>query len=539
MRIDSIIIDGRTIDLKNIVIVIGSNGAGKTTFLESLFARLVSIDAQWPWGDITHTASISINDSEVTNWINGHSFIRNSTVNSPLFGNSAYPLQLINEEYMFDQNKLEQIKSNISGFGTMTEPNWRQKFIGSTVGFLRVENRVTKPHEWDTISVGHGTNQNEYMLDPLKLKKINKRLKNLFGKELVSLMRSNPGSWGLYIKDPNSFVVPTGRLNPSTQRQVMRQHQELINERKVTPLMEVSHGTRAVLSLLSLLEESNCNVNFIDEPELHLYPAARKYIGNRIAAEADYRQFFIATHDNLFMESILNSGKEFTLLRLDTGYKITAINFDRSALARISSEKKNLDVLSSGFHDGTIFVEGINDKYVYSNAINIKNFIPANTTIAVIPCGNMSKVKDHIKFAVEVQAKLAVIVDFDSLIEKNGSCIVAIEILRAMNKSNEQLESKIESLSFLKGKQGWKQGLDCALLSAAQEGLIKDVLGSLSERGLFIVPIGELYNWFNRSKVECSPEKLLAIYRNNSNKKLKKLTDFLSNVVRYLNLKNT
>src|SRR5207253_1285925 len=53
-------------------------------------------------------------------------------------------------------------------------------------------------------------------------------------------------------------------------------------EKKFTPVSEIGHGMRSMLHLLTTLFEPVNKVILIDEPEIHLYPAQKRWLGRQL-----------------------------------------------------------------------------------------------------------------------------------------------------------------------------------------------------------------------------------------------------------------
>jgi len=85
------------------------------------------------------------------------------------------------------------------------------------------------------------------------------------------------------------------------------------------PFQDVGHGIRSLVKVLMSLLEPVHQVILIDEPEMHVYPAQKRWLGRQLVSFARLRgkQVFIVTHDPIVLQGILDSPGQTRVFRLD------------------------------------------------------------------------------------------------------------------------------------------------------------------------------------------------------------------------------
>ena len=85
------------------------------------------------------------------------------------------------------------------------------------------------------------------------------------------------------------------------------------------PIQDVGHGIRSMLRILISLLDPVSSVVLIDEPEMHLYPSQKRWLGRQLVSLADEqgKQVFLVTHDPMILQGILDSPASTTILRID------------------------------------------------------------------------------------------------------------------------------------------------------------------------------------------------------------------------------
>ena len=324
-------------------------------------------------------------------------------------------------------------------------------------------------------------------------------------------------------------------------------------ERDAAPILEnyntldvQGDGFRSFVSvMLGILLLEN-RVILIDEPEAFLHPAQARFLGSKIREFANNinSQIIISTHSADILDGILtlpeknSSAKlDIKIFRLDRTENITKIN---EISSNTTKEISNTPILSSQsvyesiFYEGVVICEGDNDRSVYE-AIYSKIF--HNKKILFIHTFGKQNIERVIKILKDAKIPVCAIVDIDILnSEESLQKLISRlkkdfdnEILESRNKIANHLNkqddnvlrnnlktelkelldqlnnNKHSELSYLKSAlerikdntskwKGIKQNGINSLPKDLQE-VTKNLLSSLKNIGLFVVPVGELEQW--------------------------------------------
>ena len=88
---------------------------------------------------------------------------------------------------------------------------------------------------------------------------------------------------------------------------------------KFTPLSESGHGIRSMIRLLTSMFEPVNKVVMIDEPEIHLYPSQKRWLGKQLVklAKTQNKQVFLVTHDPMVLQGILDASTTTKIYRIE------------------------------------------------------------------------------------------------------------------------------------------------------------------------------------------------------------------------------
>ena len=438
------------------------------------------------------------------------------------------------EQTALTQAEIDAIKANRSNIA-----EWLVKFKKSHIETAGIDTRFTDSNVLDSVDAANDDNPNLIYIRTKTINALNRHIAKLFSKILV-LLKISKTAYGLQLIDESQKELPVWAKSNhfEADTKTIKDHVKFRQKYPNGSVGLQSHGTRAALSILMILADKTRKIVFVDEPEAHIYPAARKYLARQIAAESVDRQFFIVTHDVDFLEGIANSRKDFTVVKVNRKRETKVIDFNALERRRTSSELKNSKALRAGFFDVAIFVEGSGDKYVYGAILNRKKLIPEDIEYGVIDCDGNDKIADSVKFAFDIGTSIAVITDFDTLLDKKKiNNIPTGYIDRIVNPfvRDDTIKDLTEEVRIImKGRNNARKGLEAGGLSIADTNKINDLLGELKKIGVFVVPRGELYDWFEvGSKRDLAVEDLRNRFFNNS-KKYGELTDFLKEVSEYV-----
>jgi AAA15 family ATPase/GTPase len=548
LKLQNIRVAGKTHALRNIVVIIGPNNAGKTRLLEDLHYELVnsyertpeadyvgSVNQNTLWNSLVGENDFTYTKAEADEWIKSHIEWKKSTDNASgrtghmMYRSSNSALQWdAGVEGVMYEDELNDIKVR-----PMLRRQWLVRFKKAHIDIARIDSRFSEAQAIESIDISNNDNPKLFYAQTTTLKKLNEHLCRLFGKKFVVFQYSPVQYRVLLLNEGENNYPKWARTNNfQANMKTVAEHSVYVDANPGALISAQSHGTRAAAGILLALADKHRKIIFVDEPESHIYPAARKYIANLIAATASERQYILVTHDGDMLERLASSRQDFTVLKVNREREIKVVDFDAAQRRRTSAELKNSKALRAGFNDIAIFVEGPSDRYVYEAIMRRKKMISDDTEYGVIDCDGNDRIADSVKFSFDIGTKVAVITDFDTLFTIKNTGPVIDRIIESMN-APESLKSKVAELrSSLMGVVSKKKGLSAPQLTPVQIKNIEDIINELKPQGIFIVPKGELFDWFTANKNEFPVEVLRNRYFNNS-KKYADLTKFLEAVAKY------
>lgn len=554
MKLQSLKVSGKKYDLRNIVVIIGPNNAGKTKLLEDLFYELSHSYDRTSESDYVHTSTqntlwpqmtakdyFKYDSSEVTEWLDAHANWKNMQENS---GGRMNHMMLRSKNNVLQwqqgvdtamyQDELEEIRKD-----PQLKNVWQQRFKKSHIHIARIDSRFTDATQIETIDTNSPDTPTSFYLQQSTLDKLNIHMKKLFDKKFV-IVQLSPIQYRLLLVDKTITDNPKWAKSSSyeaTQRSIA-EHIAYADRNTDALISAQSHGTRAAAGILITLADKYRKILFIDEPESHIYPAARKYIGTLIADESAKRQFFIVTHDVDLLERLANSRKDFTVIKVGTNREIKVVDYNSRQRRADSAELKNTKAIRAGFNDATIFVEGVTDKYLYDAVIRQKKLIDDSIEYGLIDCDGNDRIADSVKFSKKIGTKVAIITDFDTILEKKKKKKGEFVIDRIIDSVEASAQLKKEASGIrteLANLVKCSKGLNAVGLNRAKITKINKLLEKFKVSGIFIVPCGALADWFNLSEGEhLAVEKLRDLYYEKTND-YKPLTDFITEVTSYIN----
>jgi predicted ATP-dependent endonuclease of OLD family len=146
------------------------------------------------------------------------------------------------------------------------------------------------------------------------------------------------------------------------------------NTLKSIPLSEISSGSKEILVLIThiLMAKGNCSVLFVEEPELHLHPAAEQRIFELIqdtVSNADGPQVFISTHSDTFVDQ--SGVNNIFSVKRDPYTAVTSVEGAQLDEDLISLGYDKSDFVQS---EKVIFVEGRSDKVIFERFADTLNY---------------------------------------------------------------------------------------------------------------------------------------------------------------------
>lgn len=545
MKLKSINYNGTNIPLTNLTIVVGPNGSGKTTFLRDLYSQFINAtpSSTWSsqeikWANLVQGNFLNSSKSEWEDWVSKtYKITGHEQNNQAAYAIGEYLSHEDRSSYLYHNDReslIEHLRAASPVDLVYLENTFGKPFKSQHTNLLSVDNRFY----FSQNSAGQITQRYANDLKPAPflalnekiLNSINSSMKLLFGKQLHIEPHNYPG----YTID----VAKSGTKSPikssSTTRGLLKNktiYQDWYELENITNISGEGHGVRAAAEIIYALENPRKKFLFMDEPELHLYPATKYNLGRIIASYSGRdKQIILVTHDTELLRGLVYRSSSATVLRINSKREIKALS--SSEIGRSYSA----DILQAAFQDAVVIVEGVTDKYVYGNAFNEKH-LTDDVSLQVVSMEGSDRLSIPIGFYQKVEIKNAVIADFDTIYtDKRGEKLV-ISILKSKNVRATELASigaDIDDLrTVLRGRPDKTKGINAVGISGADNTKITSMLTRLKAYGLFIVPIGSLEDWVGLPH-DSTPEKVLSRYRSASNTKYKPLTEFLREISEYL-----
>ncbi|PIR93974.1 hypothetical protein COT97_03680 [Candidatus Falkowbacteria bacterium CG10_big_fil_rev_8_21_14_0_10_39_11] len=134
----------------------------------------------------------------------------------------------------------------------------------------------------------------------------------------------------------------------------------------------VGDGIRAASKLLISLFNPESRVIFIDEPEAFIHPKQKMRIAKEIKklAKENKKQLFLSTHDATFLAGLIDdkeSDIDVGIFYIKNNKKIVPLDNFSVDDGRLKPGTKQQKYFQSLFYDGSIFVEGVDDRCFYEN----------------------------------------------------------------------------------------------------------------------------------------------------------------------------
>ena len=533
MKIKNIKILEKKIALKNMVLIVGANGTGKSKLLYELQGVISDRDRQTSyWGDIEFEEAT--NDNDFTNWFNSLSHVynrgnKNTTVWTNQFSRESISASSDGAEITEDQYKNLQDKTQLKEYFNTNVRTILKEFIH----YLRTDTRLVLGHT-DQVPEAYQniiyapTVAHDF---PEILRQINKYTGTLFGKKIEVAMNRRP-NFELRVTDVEDPKIPPDNIK--NRNKSLEEYRKWLEDYRVVDLDMEGDGVRSFLGIMFNYCLPTNQVLMIDEPELHLYPAIKREFGRILGnlAKNDKKQIICATHDSDFLQGVCDSGCDTSILKLtrvNKEHKITDIQY--SSVPKQSQSR----ILQIPFFHCAIFVEGDDDRRAYQHLFKSEKFLDGKEYL-FLPVHGKGRMGAPSSFAQELDVPYAVILDIDSLkesnVEKTFKRIARLKGDKTLLATIVNLSVKIKNINNF-GKMGL-----AAIVDTELKREIKGVISSLCDKGVFIVPCGKLESWPKifendlENDLETS-ERVIRKYENNKQDS-KILIDFLKKVEDYL-----
>jgi predicted ATPase len=267
----------------------------------------------------------------------------------------------------------------------------------------------------------------------------------------------------------------------------------------------VSDGVKAFSGIILELRAGDPKIILIDEPEAFLHPALAFKLGKELAKTVSSagKHVFVSTHSPQFLMGAIQSGATVNIVRLTysevMGSARILSNDDLTKLMR-DPLLRSTNALAGLFYENVIVTEADADRAFYQE---INERLLAGGRQRGIPNtlflnGNG---KDTIHRVVAPLRKLgipaAAVLDIDALNLSGHSWtshLSACGIPQSQHQPLSTQRSTVWGFLSANGQDPKREG-GLALLRGQEREAAENLLGSLAQYGLFILPNGEVEHW--------------------------------------------
>lgn len=498
--------DGKRLEFGQFNVIVGPNAVGKTTLALELFAKASHTHwSQWFWlsEDVECDSDDPRKDLEL---------FRTSLVQAR-DGNQLYYVSLgsRNVEGHPDASGTRRLNaSEFASLGKLADLPLDQlrRAICSTryrspfITLSGCDSRLTLPTGSGISAVGAAISDplNVLFRHPTLLKALDARIMQQFKKHLVLLDHTITQLELGLSAEPAPHIAGRGDLD--------RQFEEVEKwkDQNFTPIQRAGHGIRSMVKLLLGLLDPINQVLFIDEPELHIYPSQKRWLGRELVALSrnERKQVFIVTHDPTILQGVLDAPTTTHIFRIDTeGPTARSIRrCELNNLADLGAQRNREGFLRVLFYQRFLAVEGASDRAFYQNLV--ENFFEKRLEgkeLGYIDTGGKGAAKNVLHIARQVRARGAFILDFDALFY---DLAILSDMLSLNNRRTDAIDALAEHLKKQHGSDAKRIRVETE--NAAMKGLtapyviehaalFRAAIDDLEEADIFIVPNGSLESW--------------------------------------------
>lgn len=499
------LLDGNNLQFGDFNVFIGGNGVGKTTFLTELYSKSTGVPRnKFHWiGEPTYSSDdvgedLMLLKSSLSRKYDGPNLFYYSQAIKGIDGNVD-----LADNLRFSLSEFQQTDGQNTAI--YNDIRYRRPFIA----FSNCEARLGLPNEVEI------TGLDQPPQDPINvlyrngklLKEIDKTVFEIFKLKFVLLDHTRKRlHLGLSIEDPPIFDATAVNFQDEFEK-IQRWKDD-----KFVVLTEAGHGIRSMIRLLTSVLEPVNEVIMIDEPEMHLYPSQKRWLGKQLVSLAKNRkkQVFLVTHDPMVLQGVLDANTKTNIFRIERSETNTGI-VKTCELDRLSDANamRNQDQYLQGlFYQRCIVVEGASDRSFYQNMI--EDYTETHDKdLGFVACGGKGGTKHMANIVAKVGLNTAFIYDFDALLFETALIKEVYLLLGGNDDPLEELTNLLEQNEEIKNAKDAKERnkrvkevtgySDKGGISGAwadtNRSVVDGVIDSLAKVGIFIVPNGTLESW--------------------------------------------
>lgn len=526
MRISEVTINEELIPLTNMVVIVGSNGTGKTRLLEELNWNFTNRGTNTGLWEIEFKEELSLDD--ITQWIDlaiSHNNGAEKRWYSPF---TKFDGQLDGVD--MEDSQYQRYATGEDSLAALVNSPFLKEFIN----YLPITFRLSLPTQAQMGSQNQRVNEilNLLFRTPSLVTDINVQLKKFFKKKLV-LSPHNIPNLELKVVDIDAEEAPTFNIQDPTPS--YQAYLTWVDSNHVGYPTAEGHGIQAFLHILLSHCVPQYHVLLIDEPEVHLYPSVKRKFGNTLGeiSASENKQFFCVTHDNDFLQGIIDSKCPATIIKINKNGRTRKIfhkTLDEES--KYLASQNQTPFLQIPFLDAVIIVEGATDRFCYDFVFGNNGFL-SDVEYKFISAGGSDSVVNPERIAYDMNVPCAIILDIENLKEKESA-----KSLLKLFALKEQVEIQQEILEIGKLIKGIPdlvvKGLD-AVTDPVLKARIRSLITELKGFGIFIIHKGTLESWSEvpTKKTNQFPEKFVEEYLKDK-KAFSELTLFLGEITEYI-----
>ena len=368
------------------------------------------------------------------------------------------------------------------------------------------------------------------LMDPSLATTISKHFRHAFGKDLI-VFRAGGSRFPLYVGTKPDKSPGEDELDKSYIDRLLK---------AATPLESQGDGMRSFATvLLHVLAADNHSVQFLDEPEAFLHPPQARLLGEYIAKERRAKsQLFIATHSTDILDGLMAGGiTKIRIVRIQRDGNVNRVKeLSKEKTAAIANDTltRYSRVFEGIFYEHVIIAESDSDCLFYGSLLNTKTIAgdrqPDVLFIHAAGKHRMAKLAETLR---SLDVPVSVIADIDILEEEpsfkhlfealGGHWVDVVGHWQAIKTSVEAIRPPLtaeqvkalilKELESIAGVEGFPKPAERkikyifktispwdAVKQAGRSGFkgaptikhFDNLVAKCSEKGLFIVPVGEL-----------------------------------------------
>ena len=490
-------------------VFIGGNGVGKTTFLMELYARITDGGVnkeRWKIGNPEYETTDMHRDmvllkNSLTSKRDQNTLFYYSQSTKDINGNTE-----IRDPLRFTSEELKRIE-------TYTEPEMfkdlriRRPFIALS----SCESRLSLGDNVNIVGLDQPASDSINVLNRDKnlFISMDKTIFERFGIHFILLDHTRTQLFlGLSKENPPAFDNNADNLQDEYEKIQKWKNNKFI------PITESGHGRRSMIRLLTNLLDPVNQVIMIDEPEMHLYPTHKRWLGQQLVklATTQGKQVFLVTHDPIILQGILDANIKTSIFRVDREEeaegKIKTCQLER--LIDTNAMRNQDQYLQGLFYQRCIVVEGASDRSFYQNIFE-EYEETTDKDLGFVAAGGKDSSKHMANIVKKIGLNASFIYDFDVLLDtpfysyiynlfggstdifsRLAQIIKQIEQRPEISKITDPKSKQSKLKSFIKkvGKEGLKN-----LWVQENIALFNEALTEMAKLGVFIVPNGTLESW--------------------------------------------